>query len=438
MRTTAATTSPRRVAMASLIGTTIEWYDYFIYGLAAAMVFGPLFFPEFSSVAGTLAAFATFSVGFLSRPLGGIVMGHFGDKVGRKSMLVISLMMMGIATVGIGLLPTYSAIGVWAPILLVTFRLIQGVGVGGEWGGAVLMAVEHAPARKRSFYGSFPQMGVPAGLILANLAFLGITAAVSEEAFLAWGWRIPFLLSAALVVVGIVIRFSITESPDFEKMKRDKTEEKMPVVTVLRRNPKEVALAAGTLIGINAVSYIFMTYLLSYSTSVLDLPRTQILIFVLVASVAWLVVIPTASVVADRRGNRTVMLVGSVGMVIASLALFPLVDTAIPALILVALFCVAVVKGMVHGPLAALYADLFPAEIRYSGVSLAYQIGAILGGGFAPTIATGLYASFGSSVPITMYLGLTTIVGLTCVYLIGRRRTPGAAPAKPEPATSRA
>lgn len=411
---------PFRVAMASLIGTAVEWYDYFIYGMAAALVFGLLFFPEFSPAAGTLAAFATFSVGFLARPLGGVVMGHFGDKVGRKSMLVISLMMMGIATVAIGLLPTYAAIGVWAPILLVTLRFIQGIGVGGEWGGAVLMAVEHAPENRKGFYGSFPQMGVPAGLILANIAFLGMTAAVSEEAFLAWGWRVPFLCSAVLVIVGLVIRFSIPESPDFAEVKQSGAKEKLPIVTVLRHNMRSVLLAAGAFIAVNAIGYIFMAYMLSYATSVLGMARSTILTFTLSAAVVWLVAIPVASALSDRHGRTRVLLVGSVGMGLWATALFPLVDTATPGLVLVALIGLAVFLGIVYGPMAALFAELFSAKVRYSGASLGYQVGAILGGGLAPTVATGLYAAWGSSTPITVYLAAVSLLSFFSLLAISR------------------
>ncbi|ABG93889.1 metabolite transporter, MFS superfamily protein [Rhodococcus jostii RHA1] len=256
-----ATVRPLKVAGASLIGTAFEWYDYFIYGMAAAIVFGPLFFPSFSSIAGTLAAFATFSVGFIARPIGGVVVGHFGDRIGRKSMLVLSLMLMG---------------------------------------GAVLMAVEHAPADKKGFYGSFPQMGVPGGLILANLVFLGVSTSLSEDAFLSWGWRVPFLASAAMVLMGLVIRFTVTESPHFEKVKSTHRDQRLPIVTVLRENLREVLLAAGAFIGINTVGYIFMAYLLSYSTKVLGMSKTLVLVFTLIASFVWLIVIPVASMLSDR------------------------------------------------------------------------------------------------------------------------------------------
>ncbi|GCE43916.1 Permeases of the major facilitator superfamily [Rhodococcus wratislaviensis] len=412
---------PLKVAGASLIGTAIEWYDYFIYGMAAAIVFGPLFFPSFSSIAGTLAAFATFSVGFVARPIGGVVMGHFGDRIGRKSMLVLSLMLMGGATVGIGLLPTYATIGVWAPILLVTLRFVQGIGVGGEWGGAVLMAVEHAPANRKGFYGSFPQMGVPGGLILANLVFLGVSTSLSEEAFLACGWRIPFLASAVMVLMGLVIRFTITESPDFEKVKDTHRDQRLPIVTVLRENLREVLLSAGAFIGINTVGYIFMAYLLSYSTKVLGMSKTLVLVFTLVASFVWLIVIPVASMLSDRYGRRRLLVTGSVGLTVWAAALFPLIDLGNPSVMMIALLGTAVFMGIVYGPIAALFTELFSAEVRYSGASLGYQIGSVLGGGLAPTVAAALYASWGSSAPISVYLTAVTLLSLLCVVAITRK-----------------
>ncbi|MFD9669072.1 MFS transporter [Rhodococcus sp. NPDC059968] len=416
-----ATIRPLKVAGASLIGTAIEWYDYFIYGMAAAIVFGPLFFPSFSSVAGTLAAFATFSVGFIARPIGGVVMGHFGDRIGRKSMLVLSLMLMGGATVGIGLLPTYAAIGVWAPILLVTLRFVQGIGVGGEWGGAVLMAVEHAPANRKGFYGGFPQMGVPGGLILANLVFLGVSTSLSEDAFLSWGWRVPFLASALMGLMGLVIRFTITESPDFEKVKSTHRDQRLPIVTVLRENLREVLLAAGAFIGINTVGYIFMAYLLSYSTKVLGMSKTLVLVFTLVASFAWLIVIPVASMLSDRYGRRRLLVTGSVGLTAWAAALFPLIDVGNPAVMMLALLGTAVFMGIVYGPIAALFTELFSAEVRYSGASLGYQIGSVLGGGLAPTAAAALYANWGSSAPISLYLTAVTLLSLLCLVAITRK-----------------
>jgi metabolite-proton symporter len=415
------TVRPLRIAIASLIGTAVEWYDYFIYGTAAAIVFGPLFFPKFSATAGTMAAFATFSVGFLARPLGAVVMGHFGDRLGRKSMLVVSLLTIGLATTCIGLLPTYASVGVLAPTLLVTLRFLQGIGVGGEWGGAVLLAVEHAPPKRKGFYGSFPQMGVPAGLILANLVFLAVSGALGRDAFLAWGWRVPFLASAFLVVIGLVIRFKVAESPDFERLKRGGERERMPLVAVLKRHPAEVLLGAGALVGNSAVGYIFMAYLLSYGTTVLGLSRNLLLTSVLIGALAWLAAIPWASGLSDRHGRARVLLAGSVGLTVVALGLFALVNTRSPALIVTALVAAGVFLGITYGPLAALMSELFPANVRYSGASLAYQIGAVVGGGIAPTVAAGLFRSWGSSLPITAYLAAVCVFSLACVAAIGRR-----------------
>jgi metabolite-proton symporter len=406
--------------MASFVGTAVEWYDYFIYGTAAAIVFGPLFFPRFSATAGTMAAFASYAVGFLARPLGAVVMGHYGDRVGRKSMLVVSLLIIGLATTAIGLLPTYERIGILAPILLVTLRFLQGIGVGGEWGGAVLLAVEHAPAHRKAFYGSFPQMGVPGGLILANLVFLGVSASLGPQAFLSWGWRVPFLGSAVLVMIGLVIRFKLPESPDFQRVKEAGERERMPLVTVLTRYPKEVLLAAGAFIGNNTVGYIFMAYLLSYGTSVLGLSRSLILTCTLIAALVWLATIPWASALSDRHGRGRILLVGSAGLAMTALGLFPLVDTRRPALILAALVALAIVLGITYGPLAALLSELFPTSVRYSGASLGYQIGAILGGGIAPMIAAALYARYRSSVPITLYLGAVSLLSLACIAVVTR------------------
>jgi metabolite-proton symporter len=412
---------PLQVALASFVGTAVEWYDYFIYGTAAALVFGPLFFPSFSSVAGTMAAFATYSVGFLARPLGGIVMGHFGDRVGRKSMLVISLLTIGLATTAIGLLPTYAQVGAWAPLLLVSLRFLQGFGVGGEWGGAVLLAVEHAPANRRGFYGSFPQMGVPGGLILANLVFLGVSASLSEREFLAWGWRVPFLASIVMVVIGVLIRWQLNESPDFERVRQTGGRERMPIVTVLRNSPRQVLLAAGAFVGNNTLGYIFMAYLLSYCTRVLKLERGFILTSTLVAALVWLATIPWASALSDRHGRARVLLIGSVGLAAAALALFPLVNTKNPALLVAALVVTAVFLGVTYGPLAAFLSELFPANVRYSGASLGYQIGSILGGGIAPTVAAGLFVRWQSTLPISIYLAAVSLLSLACIAAIARR-----------------
>ncbi|KNE80873.1 MULTISPECIES: MFS transporter [Streptomyces] len=431
-----ARTSARRVLLGSFVGTAVEWYDYFIYGMAAALVFGPQFFPQFSPAAGTLASFATYSVGFAARPLGGIVMGHFGDRIGRKSMLVLSLTVMGLATTGIGLLPTYDTIGVWAPVLLVTLRFVQGLGVGGEWGGAVLMAVEHAPAGRRGFYGSFPQMGVPGGLILANLVFLSVSQGLGTAAFTEWGWRIPFLASALLIVVGLVIRVGIQESPEFAAVKQDSTDERparLPIVEVLRNQWRDVLLAGGTFIANNAIGYIFMAYTLAYGTKVLGLSRNTMLVVILIGAATWLVAIAGSAILSDRVGRRRVFVSGSVGLVAAAAVFFPLLDSASTPVLLLAFLLMAVMLGFTYGPQAALFSELFPAKLRYSGSSLGYQLGAILGGGIAPTVATALYGINNQSWPITVYLVLISSFSLVCVLVLTRRPREHAPITEPEP-----
>lgn len=417
-----ASPSLRRVVRSSFIGTTIEWYDYFIYGSAAALVFAKQFFPQISPAAGTLAAFATYSVGFLARPLGGVIMGHFGDRVGRKSMLVLSLLVMGLATAAIGVLPTYATAGVWAPILLVVCRFVQGLAVGGEWGGAVLMAVEHAPPERRGFYGSFPQMGVPGGLILANLVFLATSRLLGAESFADWGWRIPFLASLVLVAVGLVIRFRVEESPDFAALRQDKARSRVPVLEVLRTQWKSVLLAGGAFIGTNAIGYIFMAYVLSYATLTLGFTRDHILLLALIAAAVWLVTIPWAAALSDRIGRRKVLLVGSCGLLVWAAAFFPLIDVGTTAAVLGSLVVMAVMLGLVYGPQAALFAELFTVRLRYSGVSLGYQIGAVLGGGIAPTVATALLAAGYGSWPITAYLAAVAALSLGCLTLLTKGR----------------
>jgi metabolite-proton symporter len=405
----------RRVAAASFIGTTIEWYDYFIYGSAAALVFAPQFFPSADPLTGTLAAFATFAVGFVARPIGGIVMGHYGDVVGRKSMLVISMMMMGIATVCIGLLPNYATIGVAAPILLVVLRFVQGLGVGGEWGGAVLMAVEYAPKKKRALYGAFPQMGLPAGIVAANLVFLLVSATVAPEAFASWGWRIPFLLSAILIVAGLVLRLKIDESPAFVEAKDNNRTTGRPVAQVLRHHWRSLVLASAASIAAPALGYLVLVYMLSYGVQVLELPRETMLWLIIGGSIVWLATIAAAAVLADRIGRKPVFLAGAALVAVWAFPFFILVDTAEPALILLA-FAVgtAGIAGMA-GPQATLVAALFPTSVRYSGASLAYQVGSILGGALAPLVATALYAAYRSSTPIALYmaaLGLVSFIAL--------------------------
>ena len=419
----------RRTAFASTLGTAVEWYDYFIYGTAAAIVFGPLFFPQVlghrghhgrvRDVLGRLPGPAARRRGH----------GPFGDRLGRKSMLVVSLLMIGLATTCIGLLPTYERRRL-GPVLLVALRFLQGIGVGGEWGGAVLLAVEHAPPKRKGFYGSFPQMGVPAGLILANLVFLAVSGALGRDAFLAWGWRVPFLASALLVVIGLVIRFKVAESPDFDRLKRAGERERRPLVAVLKRHPAEVLLGAGALVGNSAVGYIFMAYLLSYGTTVLGLSRNLLLTSVLIGALAWLVAIPWASALSDRHGRARVLLAGSVGLTAVALSLFALVNTRSPALIVTALIAAGVFLGITYGPLAALMSELFPANVRYSGASLAYQIGAVVASGPFTVVAAALLAAMGGAFwGVALYVAVLALVSVACLLALPETRLPAAAAA---------
>ena len=408
--------SIRKVAAASLIGTTIEWYDFFIYGTAAALVFGGLFFPTISPTAGTLAAFATFGVGFLARPVGGIIFGHFGDKIGRKAMLVLSLTMMGVATVLIGLLPSYGTIGIVAPILLVVLRFVQGLGVGGEWGGAVLMAVEHSPPERRGFYGSWPQMGVPAGLILSNLVFLAV-ASLPDAAFTAWGWRIPFLLSIVLVGVGLFIRLRIMESPAFSRVQETQTQARMPIMDVLRTYPKQVLLAAGAFIVINAYFYILVSYLINYATEAAGMSRGAILTVVLLSSIVSFFAIPYFAALSDRFGRRPLYLIGVVGMGVSAFLLFWATDTGSFWLVLPAHIFGLGALSVSYGPQAAFYAEMFGTRVRYSGISLGYQGGSIFGGALAPIIATWLFSTTGTSASIAAYVAALAALSFVCAYV---------------------
>jgi metabolite-proton symporter len=401
---------PRRVAVASAIGTTIEWYDFFIYGTAAAVVFGPQFFPRASELAGTLAAFLTFAVGFIARPLGGIVMGHFGDRLGRKSMLVWSLMLMGLSTFGIGLLPTYSQVGVWAPALLVTLRFIQGVALGGEWGGAVLMSVEHAPRQRRGFFGSFVALGVPGGIILSNLVFLIAAIVVTPEQFAAWAWRIPFLASAALVIVGLYVRLGLSESPVFAEVQKARGERRMPILDVMRSDARTVLLAAGTYIGISGLGYIVIVYFVSYATNQLGVPLTTTLALLLLAAVVFAISIVVFAIWSDRFGRRRVMQWGCAGLVLWSLVFFPLADTKSVPLIALALCGMLLLQGAYMGPQPAVFSELFPASIRYSGASLSLTLATIFGGALAPFFATALFGMTGNSRLVTVYAVALSLV----------------------------
>ncbi|MGV9744164.1 MFS transporter [Rhodococcus zopfii] len=421
---TAATA--RKAAVGSFVGTAIEWYDFFIYGTAAALVLGPQFFPGTSDLAGTLAAFATLAVGFVARPIGGVVMGHFGDRVGRKSMLVTSLLLMGFATVTIGLLPNYAAIGVAAPILLVVLRFVQGLGVGGEWGGAVLVATENAPAGKRGLYGAAPQIGVPAGVLLANLVFLPLSIFMDEATFDSWGWRVPFLLSAVLVGVAMWIRLGLEESDEFRKSKDESadTAAKLPIVEVLTKHWKTVLLAGGTFIATNGIAYAYMVYVLKYGEKELGFSQTTMLTLLIASCPFWMAGMAFSAWRSDLVGRRTVYIRSSAALVIAAALFFPLMDTATLPVMFLAMAGLGFTLGCCVGPQSALFSELFPPAVRYSGASLGYQIGAILGGGLAPMIATTLFAKTGTSWSITGYFVLIALISLVSILVLRVPSTP--------------
>jgi len=403
--------------VASFIGTTIEWYDFFIYTTAAALIFPQLFFPSFEPLAGTLASFATYAVGFLARPLGGVIFGHYGDKIGRKAMLVTTLLIMGIATFLVGLLPTYETIGIWAPILLVVLRLLQGLGLGGEWGGAVLMAVEHSPDDKRGLNGSWPQMGVPAGLVLGTGAFAAVSA-ISGDAFVTWGWRVPFLLSILLIALGLYIRLAIYESPAFSRVRESGTEARMPIVDVFRTYPKNVLLVVGSRIGIDVVFYIFAVYMLTYVSTNLGLPRNLGLIAVSIAALIEIFTIPAFASLSDKVGRRPVLMAGAAFLGLWIFPFFWLLDTGSTSLIILAVIVgLSIGHAMVYGTQASFYTELFGTRVRYSGASLGYQLAGIFGGALAPIVATALYAATGGPGLIGVYVAVLCLLSIVCVYL---------------------
>jgi MFS transporter, MHS family, shikimate and dehydroshikimate transport protein len=378
------------VALASLIGTTIEWYDFFLYGTAAALVLNQLFFPTFDPFAGTLAALGTYAVGFVARPVGGIVIGHYGDRIGRKSMLVLTLIIMGTATFLIGLLPTYAQLGPAAAGLLVLLRLAQGFGVGGEWGGAILMAVEHAPPTRRGFYGSWPQIGVPAGLLLSTLVYTPFSR-MSQESFLSWGWRVPFLISIVLVGVGLIIRVRILETPAFQRMKEQRQEAPQPVIEVLRHYPKEVLVAMGARLTENGTFYLYSVFVLIYATQYVGMDRNIMLTAIIIAAAVELVTIPLFGLLSDIVGRRPVYMFGAISAGLGAYPLFWMLDTASPAFVRAALLLgLSLSHAAMYAPQGAFFSELFGARVRYSGASLGVQLASVIAGGLSPILATTL------------------------------------------------
>ena len=441
--------SMTRIVLTALAASSIEWYDFFIYGTAAALVFPKLFFASsLPPAVAQIAAFSTFAVGFIARPVGGVVFGHFGDKFGRKKALVTAMLIMGLATTGVGLLPSYNAIGVAAPLILIALRFLQGLAVGGQWGGAALLAIENAPIQKRGFYGSFAQMGVPAGVISANLIFLIMGATVAPDAFIAWGWRIPFVLSLALVGLGLYVQLKLEDTADYKALQAleaqkhaeavkalatekavslDKArsilraEKTSPILRVLAKHPKEILLAAGSFVAANGTFYVIITYSISYATKMLHpaVPRSTILWAVLLGSLISAPFLPLLSALSDRIGRRTVFLTGAALEGLWAFPFFMLLNTGSFPLMLLAIAVGLIFNNFMYGPQAALMTELFSTEFRYSGASLGYQLGAIFGGAFAPIISEALYNQYKSSHPISVYMAILCAVAFLSIVILG-------------------
>ncbi|MFE2031918.1 MFS transporter [Streptomyces scopuliridis] len=419
--------SLKRIVAASLIGTTIEWYDFFLYGSAAALVFNKLFFPGSDPLVGTLLSFLTYAVGFAARPLGALVFGHYGDRIGRKKLLVLSLLMMGGATFAIGLMPTHATIGTAAPVLLTVLRLIQGFALGGEWGGAVLLVSEHGDAERRGFWASWPQTGAPAGQLLATGVLSALTALLSDAAFVSWGWRIPFLLSGVLVLVGLWIRLSVDESPVFKEALARAEErkaaadgadtEKMPLVAVLRHHWRDVLVAMGARMAENISYYVITAFILVYATTSAGLSKQTALNAVLIASAVHFAVIPAWGALSDRIGRRPVYLIGAIGVGAWMFPFFALIDSASFGNLLLAVTVGLVLHGAMYAPQAAFFSEMFATRMRYSGASIGAQFSSVAAGAPAPLIATALLADYDSSTPIALYViaaALITIVAIAC------------------------
>lgn len=406
----------RRVVAASVAGTTLEWYDHFIYGSAAALVFPRLFFPDSDPFVATILSLVTYSIAFLTRPLGAAIFGHFGDKHGRKNVLITTLLLMGICTTAIGLLPTYATIGVWAPILLASLRFLQGIGLGGEWGGAALMVGEHSSGGRRGFFGGLVQIASPVGLLLANAVFSIVTFLVSEEAFFAWGWRVPFLLSSLLVVTGLWIRVQVEESPMFQEIEAtEDVEEHSPLKEVLTQHWRQVLIAIGSRIGSDVTFYIFNILVLVYGTVQLGQSRQLLLNAVLLGAAAQAVSIPIWAAMSDRIGRRPVLIIGAVGAGAWVFAFFPLLGSSTTALVWLAPIVGNFFIGAMWAPLAAFVPELFPTRVRYTGAGLGFQTAGVFGGALAPLISTYLVKVFDSWVPVAIYLVAMLTLLVVCV-----------------------
>lgn len=408
----------RRALIASTVGTTIEWYDFLLYGTMTGLVFGKLFFPKSVPLVGVLEAFGVFFIGFVGRPIGAAIFGHYGDRIGRKATLIVTLLVTGIATFAVGCVPTYSSIGIWGAILLTVIRLIQGIGVGGEWGGSVLLAMEWARTNKnRGFLASWPQFGAPAGLFLATVAALFFSW-LSGDQFLVWGWRIPFLLSAVMVGVGLWIRLGILETPVFQKVMEENRVERVPVLEVLKRQPKQVLLTALLRMPEQAPGYIVNAFIFSYGTAVLGMPRDFLLTAVIIQNLLGFMWVPVAGYLSDHVGRKNMYMIGCLFMGIFGFIYFGLLDTKVPSLVFIAVAVSMLPVMTMYGPEAALIAESFSPRLRYSGSSLGYQLASIIAGGPSPFIATALFATFHSSLPIALYILCCAVIGIGATALL--------------------
>lgn len=420
----------RRVAAASVIGATVEWYDFFLYGVVAGIVFDKQYFPSGDAFVSTMLAYATFAVGFVTRPLGGLLFGHLGDRVGRKFVLVTTLLAMGVSTTLIGLVPSYNSIGLAAPVALILLRIVQGLAVGGEWGGAALIAVEHAKPNRRGLYGSFPQMGLPAGLCMA-VGGMELASRLPEAEFLAWGWRIPFLFSAVLVAVGLVIRLRIEEPPAFRKVLDTDSTVKLPIVEAIRKFPRAILMSAGLRFADNILYYVFTTFGLTYMTSHLGLPRKTVLVSILIAAALELLTNPLFGALSDRFGRKQVVIFGALIAVVAPFPFFHMVGTGNPTMILLAeIMVITIAHAAVFSPMAAWFAEMFSPEVRYSGVTIGFQLGALLAGAPTPLIATALLAKYGDYTPVAIFAMIAASITLVCALfarVAHERRAPSAA-----------
>ena len=412
----------RRVLIASLVGSSIEWFDYFLYGTVAALVFNQLFFVTEDPTVGLLLAYASFALAFFIRPFGGIIFSHIGDRIGRKKTLVVTLSLMGVATFGMGLLPTYQAIGIWAPILLITLRLVQGLGIGGEWGGALLLAVEYAPPEKRGLYGSIPQMGVTIGMFMGTIA-LWLMTMLPEESFMTWGWRVPFILSALLVIFGLWIRKGIDETPEFKKVQESGEVPKLPIFDTLKYHWREVLIAIGAKVVETAPFYIFSTFVVSYATTNLEFTRTSTLTAVMIATVVTTILIPVMGNLSDKVGRKKLYVTGTVAMALFAFPYFWMLQQGSVALLIIA---TVIGLGIIWAPITAvlgtMFSEIFDAKIRYTGISLGYQIGAAVAGGTAPLVATALLVRFDNSyIPVAIYIIFTAVISLVAIWAVKDR-----------------